>query len=330
MIQTMNPTLQKSILVNSMEYKHIPVLLDETIQGLNIKPEGIYVDGTLGRGGHSSEVLKRLSTGHLYCFDQDKQAIDESYQRLNQISSSFTLIHDNFKNMVERLKEYGVDKVDGIMLDLGVSSAQFDESDRGFSYRYDARLDMRMNQKSSLSAYDIVNTYSLSSLTKVLRDYGEEKFAYQIAREIIKRREVKPLETTFELVDAVKSALPNKVLSKVGHPAKQTFQALRIEVNDELNILKETLESITSLLKKGGRLCVITFNSLEDRIVKEHFNKLTKQESVSRNLPSKEVELDFILVNRKVIIASEEELNNNNRAKPAKLRIIERKKDYEK
>ena len=326
----MNQTLQKSILVNSMEYKHIPVLLDETIQGLNINPEGIYVDGTLGRGGHSSEVLKRLTSGHLYCFDQDKQAIEESYLRLNQISSSFTLIHDNFKNMVARLKEYGVEKVDGIMLDLGVSSAQFDESDRGFSYRYDARLDMRMNQQSHLSAYDIVNTYSLSSLTKVIREYGEEKFAYQIAKEIVKRRENKPLETTFELVDAIKSALPSKVLSKAGHPAKQTFQALRIEVNDELNVLKETLKTITSLLKEGGRLCVITFNSLEDRIVKEHFNKLTKQESVSRNLPSKEIELDFNIVNKKVITANEEELSRNNRAKSAKLRIIERKKDYEK
>ncbi|MDY2574480.1 MAG: 16S rRNA (cytosine(1402)-N(4))-methyltransferase RsmH [Bacilli bacterium] len=309
-----------------MEFKHIPVLLNETIQGLNIKPDGIYVDGTLGRGGHSSEVLKRLTSGHLFCFDQDKQAIDESYDRLKAISSSFTLIHDNFKNMNARLKEYGVNKVDGIMLDLGVSSAQFDESDRGFSYRYDARLDMRMNRSSKLSAYDVVNSYSLSSLTKVIRDYGEEKFAYQIARQIVKRREIRPLETTFELVEAIKSALPQKVLSKVGHPAKQTFQAIRIEVNDELNILKETLENITSLLNEGGRLCVITFNSLEDRIVKEHFNKLTKQESVSRNLPSKEVELDFMLVNKKVIVASEEELQQNNRAKSAKLRIIERKK----
>lgn len=322
----MSPMLQKSIMVNNMEFKHIPVLLNETIQGLNIKPDGIYVDGTLGRGGHSSEVLKRLTSGHLYCFDQDKQAIDESCDRLKAISSSFTLIHDNFKNMNARLKEYGVNKVDGIMLDLGVSSAQFDESDRGFSYRYDARLDMRMNRSSKLSAYDVVNSYSLSSLTKVIRDYGEEKFAYQIARQIVKRREIRPLETTFELVEAIKSALPQKVLSKVGHPAKQTFQAIRIEVNDELNILKETLENITSLLNEGGRLCVITFNSLEDRIVKEHFNKLTKQESVSRNLPSKEVELDFMLVNKKVIVASEEELQQNNRAKSAKLRIIERKK----
>lgn len=322
----MSPMLQKSIMVNNMEFKHIPVLLNETIQGLNIKPDGIYVDGTLGRGGHSSEVLKRLTSGHLYCFDQDKQAIDESYDRLKAISSSFTLIHDNFKNMNARLKEYGVNKVDGIMLDLGVSSAQFDESDRGFSYRYDARLDMRMNRSSKLSAYDVVNSYSLSSLTKVIRDYGEEKFAYQIARQIVNRREIRPLETTFELVEAIKSALPQKVLSKVGHPAKQSFQAIRIEVNDELNILKETLENITSLLNEGGRLCVITFNSLEDRIVKEHFNKLTKQESVPRNLPSKEVELDFMLVNKKVIVASEEELQQNNRAKSAKLRIIERKK----
>ena len=307
-----------------MEYKHIPVLLQETIEGLNIKKDGLYVDGTLGRGGHSSEVLKRLTSGHLYCFDQDKQAIEESRPRLEAISSSFTIINDNFKNMKEDLNERGIEKVDGIMFDLGVSSAQFDEQDRGFSYRFDARLDMRMNQDATLSAYDVVNSYSLQELTKILREYGEEKFAFQIARAIVKRRETKPIVTTFELVDVIKSVLPAKVLSKPGHPAKQTFQAIRIEVNDELNVLKRALENSISLLKSGGRMCVITFNSLEDRIVKEFFNSLAKEQSVSRRLPSLDVKLDYHLVNRKVITATNEELDNNNRAKPAKLRIIER------
>ena len=307
-----------------MEYKHIPVLLKETIEGLNIKKDGIYVDGTLGRGGHSSEVLKRLDSGHLYCFDQDKQAIEESRPRLEAISSSFTIINDNFKNMKEDLNDLGVEKVDGIMFDLGVSSAQFDEQDRGFSYRFDARLDMRMNQDATLSAYDVVNSYSLQELTKILREYGEEKFAYQIAKAIVRRRENKPIVTTFELVDIIKSVLPAKVLSKPGHPAKQTFQAIRIEVNDELNVLKRALQNSISLLKSGGRMCVITFNSLEDRIVKEFFNSLAKEEAVSRRLPSLDVKLDYHLVNRKVITATTEELDNNNRAKPAKLRIIER------
>lgn len=325
MMTTMKHMLRKSHTVNSMEYKHIPVLLDETIEGLNVKPDGIYVDGTLGRGGHSSEVLKKLTTGHLYCFDQDIQAINESKPRLEQISNKFTLINNNFKNMKEELNKLGIEKVDGIMFDLGVSSAQFDEQDRGFSYRFDARLDMRMNQQATLSAYDVVNNYSLQELTKIIRDYGEDKFAYQIAKEIVKSREIKPIETTFELVDVIKKALPNKVLSKVGHPAKQTFQAIRIEVNDELNVLKEALKSTVSLLKSKGRMCVITFNSLEDRIVKDFFNSLAKEVQSSRRLPVQQIELDYSLVNRKVIIATDEELEKNNRAKSAKLRILERK-----
>ena len=325
MMTTMKHMLRKSHTVNSMEYKHIPVLLDETIEGLNVKPDGIYVDGTLGRGGHSSEVLKKLTTGHLYCFDQDIQAINESKPRLEQISNKFTLINNNFKNMKEELNKLGIEKVDGIMFDLGVSSAQFDEQDRGFSYRFDARLDMRMNQQATLSAYDVVNNYSLQELTKIIREYGEDKFAYQIAKEIVKSREIKPIETTFELVDVIKKALPNKVLSKVGHPAKQTFQAIRIEVNDELNVLKEALKSTVSLLKSKGRMCVITFNSLEDRIVKDFFNSLAKEVQSSRRLPVQQIELDYSLVNRKVIIATDEELERNNRAKSAKLRILERK-----
>lgn len=308
-----------------MEYKHIPVLLNETIDGLNIRPNKIYVDCTLGRGGHSSEALKRIKNGHLYCFDQDEQAIKESRERLEQISKDFTLINDNFVNIKKRLNELGVEKVDGIMFDLGVSSAQFDESDRGFSYRYDAKLDMRMNQKNDLSAYEVVNNYSLQDLTRVIREYGEDPFAYQIAKAIVKNRENKPIETTFELVDVIKSVLPNKVLNKPGHPAKQTFQAIRIEVNNELGVLKDALKDASDLLNSGGRMAVITFNSLEDRIVKQFFNSLTKEEITSRYLPQVDKQLDFFLVNRKVITASEEELERNNRAKPAKLRVIERK-----
>lgn len=306
-----------------MEYKHIPVLLKETIDGLNVQPNGIYVDGTLGRGGHSSEVLKKLIGGHLYCFDQDQQALDESYSRLEKISNNFTLIKSNFANLKAELAKRNVYKIDGAMFDLGVSSAQFDEQDRGFSYRFDARLDMRMNQESSLSAYDVVNSYSLNDLTRIIRDYGEEKFAYQIARNIVKAREVKPVETTFDLVDIIKKSLPNKVLSKPGHPAKQTFQAIRIEVNKELEVLKIALKDALELLNSRGRICVITFNSLEDRIVKDMFNSLTKDDS-SRKLPSLNKEINYRLINRKVIIASEEELEMNNRSKSAKLRIIER------
>lgn len=308
-----------------MEYKHIPVLLKETIDGLNLKQDGIYVDGTLGRGGHSSEILKVASEGHLYCFDQDKQAITESRERLEKIGENFTLINDNFENLKKDLNELGVNEVDGFLFDLGVSSAQFDESDRGFSYRYDARLDMRMNQDSRISAYDVVNNYSLNDLTRIIREYGEEPFAYQIAREIISQRSISPLVTTYELVDVIKKALPKKVLSKPGHPAKQTFQAIRIEVNRELEVLKTALKDACEMLKSGGRVAVITFNSLEDRIVKQYFNSLTKEEVTSRYLPSSNKEINYRLVNKKIITASEEELASNNRSKPAKLRVIERK-----
>lgn len=308
-----------------MEFKHIPVLLKETIDGLNIQKDGIYVDMTLGRGGHSSEILKRLKSGKLYCFDQDQQAINESKDRLEKISNNFTLIHSNFNNIKQKLEEYGVKKVNGILFDLGVSSAQFDESDRGFSYRFDAKLDMRMDQSNSLSAYDVVNEYSLQELLKIFKEYGEEKYSYSIAKNIIKARAIKPIETTFELVDIIKASKPMKELSKVGHPAKQVFQAIRIEVNDELGVLKRALTDSLSLLASRGRICVITFNSLEDRIVKDIFKSAAIDSEGSRFLPPSNKEIEFSLVNRKVITASEEELISNNRAKPAKLRIIERK-----
>lgn len=308
-----------------MEFKHIPVLLKETIDGLNIQKDGIYIDMTLGRGGHSSEILKRLKSGKLYCFDQDQQAINESKDRLEKISNNFTLIHSNFNNIKQKLEEYGVKKVDGVLFDLGVSSAQFDESDRGFSYRFDAKLDMRMDQSNSLSAYDVVNEYSLQELLKIFKEYGEEKYSYSIAKNIIKARANKPIETTFELVDIIKASKPMKELSKVGHPAKQVFQAIRIEVNDELGVLKRALTDSLSLLASKGRICVITFNSLEDRIVKDIFKSVAIDSEGSRYLPLSNKEIEFSLVNRKVITASEEELLSNNRAKPAKLRIIERK-----
>jgi 16S rRNA (cytosine1402-N4)-methyltransferase len=227
--------------------------------------------------------------------------------------------------MKEELQKRGISKVDGILFDLGVSSAQFDESDRGFSYRFDARLNMKMNQKQDLDAYQVVNNYSLNDLTRIIRDYGEDPYAYQIAKAIVAQREIAPLETTFQLVDVIKKCLPQKVLKKAGHPAKQTFQAIRIEVNKELEVLETAIKDACELLNSKGRVAIITFNSLEDRIVKRYFNSLTKEEPTSRYLPSLNKQIDYLLVNKKVITASEEELKNNNRAKPAKLRIIERK-----
>lgn len=306
--------------------KHIPVLLEPTISGLNIKSDGIYVDLTLGRGGHSGEILKKLTTGHLYGVDQDQEAIDESRKYLETISNNFTLIHKNFSYLDEILSEFHIQYVDGILMDLGVSSPQFDEGDRGFSYREDAPLDMRMDQGQSLTAYQIVNTYSLDEIFKILRDYGEEKFAYSIAKNIVKAREVKPIQTTFELVDIIKKSKPMKELSKAGHPAKQVFQALRIAVNDELNALTITLEkALKALRPHGGRLAVITFHSLEDRITKNCFKEASVNEGNRYNIPLQQEEKEYQLVNRKPIVASDDELKENHRSASAKLRIIERK-----
>ncbi len=306
--------------------KHFSVLLNEVINGLDIKEEGIYVDGTLGRAGHSSEILRKIRTGHLYCFDQDIQAITESKERLSRISSNFTLINDNFSNLKIRLNELGVDKVDGILLDIGVSSPQFDDQERGFSYRFDARLDMRMNQQQELDAHYIVNNYDVSELIRILREYGEEKYAKQIAFSITKNR---PIDTTFDLVEAIKKALPAKVLNKKGHPAKQTFQALRIEVNNELEVLKEVIEQGLNLLAVEGRLAIITFHSLEDRIVKQKFNSVSEIK-IDKRLIIKEIDYpqaDFKQVNKKPILAGEEELEVNHRSTSAKLRIIKRVKE---
>ena len=309
--------------------KHIPVLLNETIEGLNIKPDGIYVDLTLGRGGHSKEILKRLTTGRLIAFDKDETAIEESKQNLANFSEKFTGIHDDFRNFRKNLDELKIDKIDGILADLGVSSPQFDDVSRGFSYKEDAKLDMRMDRRQKFSAFDLVNTYSLSELTRVFREYGEDKFSYQIAKKIVEIRAKNPIETTSQLVEIIKSCKPQKELMKKGHPAKQIFQAIRIDVNDELGALKVALKDALNSLKIGGRACFITFHSLEDRLVKNAFNEVSKVEGTRHNvfaLPSENDLPDFKLVNNKVIIADEKELEINPRSKSAKLRIIERVK----
>ena len=311
-----------------MNNEHIPVLLNEVIENLNINPDGIYIDLTLGRAGHSSEILKRLSNkGKLIGFDQDIDAIQASIERLSKISSNFEVIKSNFENVKEELLKRGITKVDGILADLGVSSPQFDQGDRGFSYRFYAKLDMRMDQNANLSAYEIVNTYSLIDLTRIFREYGEEKYAYEIAKRIVREREQKPVETTFELVDIIKRSLPSKELSKKGHPAKQVFQALRIETNRELEVLETMLKDGLELLSSKGRMAIITFQSLEDRIVKNIFKEVSTPKATPRWIPSlpEDQEVDYQLINRKVIVASEEELKRNPRSESAKLRVIERK-----
>lgn len=310
--------------------KHVSVLLNETVDLLNVKPDGIYVDGTLGRGGHTSLLLSRLTTGHVYAFDKDQQAIEESKVNLQKYEGKVTFIHSDFGNMKEALKEYGISKVDGVMMDLGVSSPQFDDPSRGFSYRFDARLDMRMDQSQDLDAYKVVNTYSFANLTKILSRYGEVRFAKQIARAIEKARQEKPIETTFELVDIIKSALPAAELRKKGHPAKQTFQALRIEVNDELGSLRRGLEEACDLLNVHGRCAVITFHSLEDRMVKQTFKDLTTAPFVDSKIPLTVDQMEqasFLNLTKKPIVADEEESIENRRSHSAKLRGIERIKE---
>lgn len=308
---------------------HVSVLLNEAIDALNVKEDGIYVDLTLGRGGHSKEILKRLTTGHLYAFDKDDEAIEESKKNLEEFSKKITIIRDDFRNFRQNLEKLGVKKVDGILLDLGVSSPQFDEGNRGFSYRENSRLDMRMDTRQKLTAFDVVNTYSVGELTRIFREYGEDKYSYQIARKIVEKRQQKPVETTLELVEIIKASKPQKELAKKGHPAKQIFQALRIEVNDELGALKDALKDALEVLNIGGRIAVITFHSLEDRITKVMFQNVSKVEGTRKNvfaLPTKDDEPDFKLVNNRVILPSEKEQETNPRSKSAKLRAIERVK----
>lgn len=309
--------------------KHVSVLLHEAIDSLSVKENGVYVDLTLGRGGHSKEILKRLKDGHLYAFDKDNEAIQESSENLKEFKHCLTIVRDDFRNFRQNLDKLCVKKVDGILLDLGVSSPQFDEGNRGFSYRENSRLDMRMDTRQKLTAYDVVNTYSIQELTRIFREYGEDKYSYQIARKIVEKRQQKPVETTLDLVEIIKESKPQKELAKKGHPAKQIFQALRIEVNDELGALKDALKDGLEVLNVGGRIVVITFHSLEDRITKVMFNEVSKVEGSRKNvfaLPSKDDEPDFKLVNNKVIVPSIKEQEENPRSKSAKLRAIERVK----
>ena len=306
-------------------YNHISVLLNESIQQLNIKKNGVYVDCTLGGGGHSSEILKRIPNGHLYAFDQDSFAINTADEKLKKIASNYTLINENFVNIKVALEGENVYGVDGILYDLGVSSFQLDIPERGFSYRFDGPLDMRMDQTAELDAYTVVNTYDEKSLVRILFEYGEEKFARLIARKIVSEREKKPIETTLELVEIIKKALPASALRNSSHPAKQTFQAIRIEVNHELDILKKALEDGLSLLNKNGRMVVITFHSLEDRIVKKLFKEKTTLQ-LPKDLPyiPEGYEIEFKLINSKVILPSESEISNNLRSHSAKMRVIEK------
>ncbi|MGI6094223.1 MAG: 16S rRNA (cytosine(1402)-N(4))-methyltransferase RsmH [Lachnospiraceae bacterium] len=312
-----------------MEFKHKSVLLEETIDGLRVKPDGIYVDGTLGGGGHALEVCKRLSAkGSLIGIDQDSAAIEAASKRLEAYKDQVTIIRSNYCNMVSELKKRGIASVDGIVLDLGVSSYQLDEVERGFSYREDAPLDMRMDQRQDRTASDIVNTYSETELFHIIRDYGEDKFAKNIAKHICMAREEKPITTTGELTEVIKRAIPMKVRAVGGHPAKQTFQAIRIELNQELDVLRDSLDDMIELLNDEGRICIITFHSLEDRIVKTIFKR---NENPCTCPPSFPVcvcgkESKGKVVTRKPIVPGELELCENRRAQSAKLRIFERKR----
>ena len=313
-----------------MEFKHYSVMLNETIEQLNIRPDGIYVDGTLGGAGHSLEICKRLTTGRLIGIDQDADAIAAASERLKDYKDKVTIVRSNYAQMKEVLHDLGIDKVDGILLDLGVSSFQLDTPERGFTYRSeDAPLDMRMDDRQALTAKEIVNTYSEMELFRIIRDYGEDKFAKNIAKHIVSARAVKPIETTGELNAIIKGAIPMKVQVTGGHPSKRTYQAIRIELNHELDVLRDNLDDMIELLDDGGRICIITFHSLEDRIVKSSFKKNENPCTCPSNFPvcvcgnkSK-----GHVVTKKPILPSEKELEENSRSKSAKLRVFERATD---
>ena len=308
-----------------MTEKHISVLLNESISSLNLKENSIIVDCTLGYGGHSSNILARIKKGFLFAFDQDSEAIRHSTDRLNAVGTNFTIIKSNFVHLKEKLNELGVDKVDGVLFDLGVSSPQLDERERGFSYHEDARLDMRMDKDNPLSAYEVVNNYSKEQLANIFYKYGEDKFSNNIAKKIVEYRETKPIETTLELVEIIKTAVPMKFrIDK--HPARQIFQAIRIEVNNELGVIEPAINQALEMLNVGGRVAVITFHSLEDRLVKNIFKEKCAIDPKLKGMPNipKEYLPDFELVVNKAIAPSEEEINNNPRARSAKLRVIER------
>jgi 16S rRNA (cytosine1402-N4)-methyltransferase len=308
------------------EFNHYSVLLTETIRELNIRPDGIYMDGTLGGAGHSLEICKRLTNGHLYGIDQDEAAINAATERLKDEREKVTILRGNYCNAPQMLKAEGVTKVDGIVLDLGVSSYQLDTEDRGFSYRFDAPLDMRMDQRGTLTARDIVNTYPESELYRIIRDYGEDRFAKNIAKHIAAARQKAPIETTFELNDIIKASIPAK-MRQDGHPSKQTFQAIRIECNSELDVLKNSLDTFIDMLNPGGRLCIITFHSLEDRIVKSAFRQNEKPCTCPPEFPvcvCGKVSKGTVIT-RKPILPGDEELAVNSRSKSAKLRVFEKR-----
>lgn len=310
-----------------MEFKHKSVLLEETIENLHIKPDGVYLDGTLGGGGHAYEVCKRLNDkGRFIGIDQDADAIAAASKRLEEFGSKVTILRNNYCNAKEALAEIGVHKVDGIVLDLGVSSYQLDTVERGFTYKYDTALDMRMDQRQTLTARDIVNDYSEKDLYRIIKDYGEDQFAKNIAKHIVKAREIKPIETTFELNELIKAAIPAKMRATGGHPSKRTFQAIRIECNHELEVLKNSLDDMIDMLNPGGRLCIITFHSLEDRIVKTIYREKENPCTCPPEFPVCVCGKKPLgkATPRKPILPGEEELEYNSRSKSAKLRVFER------
>ena len=306
-------------------FKHYSVLLEEAVEGLNIKEDGIYVDCTLGGAGHSLEILKKLTTGKLYAFDQDNVALENAKIKLSEYADKVVFIKSNFENLKEKLAEQNVYEVDGVLYDLGVSSPQLDTPERGFSYNYDTRLDMRMDTDASISAYEVVNEYSYHDLVRIFYRYGEEKFSKQIARNIEKKRELAPIETTFQLVDIIKESIPAAKRRTGGHPAKRVFQAIRIAVNNELSVFENSLEQAIDIVKVGGRISVITFHSLEDRICKQIFNSYAKNKEIPKNLPilPNESLSKLKLITRKPICPSDKELEENNRSRSAKLRVAQ-------
>lgn len=311
--------------MEEIQFNHYSVLLNETIEALQIKPDGIYVDGTLGGAGHAYQVCKKLTTGRFYGIDQDEAAIEAARGRLNEFGDKATILRDNYCNAKQALHELGVEKVNGILLDLGVSSYQFDTQDRGFSYRFDAPLDMRMDQRQRFTARDVVNDYTEQQLFEIIRDYGEDPFAKNIAKHIVKARQERTIETTFQLNEIIKAAIPAKMRMN-GHPSKQTFQAIRIECNRELDVLRDALDDLCELLAPGGRLCIITFHSLEDRIVKTAFRRYENPCTCPPGFPvcvcGKKSK--GRVITKKPILPGEKELEENSRSKSAKLRVFEK------
>ncbi|MFG6497455.1 16S rRNA (cytosine(1402)-N(4))-methyltransferase RsmH [Fictibacillus sp. UD] len=309
-------------------FDHITVLKQESVDGLHVKPDGIYVDCTMGGAGHSALILSQLETGHLYAFDQDDKAIENARKVLKEHEGKFTIVRSNFRYIKEELANRGIHKVDGILFDLGVSSPQLDEADRGFSYQHDAELDMRMDQSSELTAKEVVNEWTFNDLMKIISRYGEEKFAKQIARKIEAAREKKEIQTTGELVEIIKEAIPAPARRTGGHPAKRTFQAIRIAVNDELNAFEDALQDSIELLNVGGRIAVITFHSLEDRACKNILKKASTGPELPPGLPviPEEFKPELKLITRKPIVPTENELEENRRSRSAKLRIAEKQK----